>query len=197
VGEEIEESDQAIDEPRAEPAIDSICGRSHEHADGEKEKKRREGKQIVNKSSDTATCGRGKEERFAIRRRLHERKLSDPGESINGRPGRGNFFSTLNYSSCNEDWRTERRALQLGPTDRLLVVKVDLGTEQRTICAGIKQWFPDPSVLVGRLVVVVANLAPRPMRGVESNGMILAATGANDVVPLTLLRDVPPGSSVS
>jgi methionyl-tRNA synthetase len=81
--------------------------------------------------------------------------------------------------------------------DRLYVVKVDLGTEQRTVCAGIKKWHPDPQVLVGKHVVVVANLQPAMLRGVESNGMILAATGGDDVTVLTPMRDVPPGSTVS
>jgi methionyl-tRNA synthetase len=81
--------------------------------------------------------------------------------------------------------------------DKLFVVKVDLGSEQRTICAGIKPYFPDPKVLVGKTVVIVANLQPRPLRGVESNGMILAATGAGTVTPLTVMGDVPPGSVVS
>jgi methionyl-tRNA synthetase len=61
--------------------------------------------------------------------------------------------------------------------DKLLKLSVDLGTEQRTIVSGIAQHF-DPSAIVGKQVVVVANLAPRKMRGIESNGMILMAEDA-------------------
>jgi len=59
--------------------------------------------------------------------------------------------------------------------DKLLKLTVDIGTEIRQICAGIAQYY-EPEKLVGRKVAVVVNLAPRKLRGVESNGMIIAAT---------------------
>jgi len=84
--------------------------------------------------------------------------------------------------------------------DKLIVMKVDFGAEQRQIIAGLKPWYT-PSQLAGKQVVVVTNLAPRKMRGLESNGMLLAATsGAGEtmnVVVLGPMADVPPGSPVS
>jgi methionyl-tRNA synthetase len=59
--------------------------------------------------------------------------------------------------------------------DKLLKLTVDIGTETRQICAGIAQYY-EPESLIGRKVVVVVNLAPRKLRGVESNGMIVAAS---------------------
>ena len=59
--------------------------------------------------------------------------------------------------------------------DKLLVLKVDIGTEVRTICAGIKANYA-PEGLLGQNIVIVANLAPRMMRGIESQGMLLAAS---------------------
>ena len=59
--------------------------------------------------------------------------------------------------------------------DKLLKLTVDIGTETRQICAGIAQYY-QPEQLIGRKVVVVVNLAPRKLRGVESNGMIVAAS---------------------
>jgi len=59
--------------------------------------------------------------------------------------------------------------------DKLLKLTVDIGTEIRQICAGIAQHY-EPEALVGRKVAVVTNLAPRKLRGVESNGMIIAAS---------------------
>jgi methionyl-tRNA synthetase len=59
--------------------------------------------------------------------------------------------------------------------DKLLKLTVDIGSEMRQICAGIAQYY-EPESLVGRKVVVVVNLAPRKLRGVESNGMIVAAS---------------------
>jgi tRNA-binding protein len=85
--------------------------------------------------------------------------------------------------------------------DRLLKLQVDLGTEVRQVCAGVKVYYPDPSVLVGKQVVVVVNLAPRTIRGEISNGMILAASAATgdqvtDVVLLALPKPMPNGSKV-
>src|SRR5204862_6455778 len=58
--------------------------------------------------------------------------------------------------------------------DRLLKLEVDLGFEKRTIVSGIALHF-NPDAIIGKQVVVVANLAPRKMKGIESNGMILMA----------------------
>ncbi|HUS93175.1 MAG TPA: methionine--tRNA ligase subunit beta [Phycisphaerae bacterium] len=85
--------------------------------------------------------------------------------------------------------------------DKLIVLKIDLGGEPRQIIAGLKAWY-QPEELVGKSLVVVANLAPRKMRGLESQGMLLAASHMEgeqyaDVVVLTTDRDVPPGSAVS
>lgn len=82
--------------------------------------------------------------------------------------------------------------------DKLLVLKVDLGSEQRQICAGIRAYYK-PEDLVGRNIVVVSNLAPRMMRGEESNGMLLAASPADrsQVVVLTTASDIAAGSAVS
>jgi methionyl-tRNA synthetase len=66
--------------------------------------------------------------------------------------------------------------------DRLLVLKVDVGGEERQIVAGIRAHY-DPTTLAGRQVVVVANLEPAMLRGVESQGMLLAASdGARTVL---------------
>jgi methionyl-tRNA synthetase len=59
--------------------------------------------------------------------------------------------------------------------DKLLKLTVDIGTEIRQICAGIAQYY-EPEALIGRKVAVVVNLAPRKLRGVESNGMVVAAS---------------------
>lgn len=78
---------------------------------------------------------------------------------------------------------------------RLLILKVSLGTETRQIVAGIKASYL-PADLVGRRVVVVANLAPAVIRGVESQGMILAADLEGNAVLLQPDRMVPAGAKV-
>ena len=84
--------------------------------------------------------------------------------------------------------------------DRLLKLQIDLGEEQRQICAGVKAFY-EPESLVGRQIIVVANLAPRKIRGEESNGMLLAASAMDgeeltDVVLLAPGKQVPAGSTV-
>ncbi len=61
--------------------------------------------------------------------------------------------------------------------DRLLVLQVDLGSERRQLVAGIRAHY-EPHTLIGKQVVVVTNLAPATLRGVESQGMLLAASDA-------------------
>lgn len=81
--------------------------------------------------------------------------------------------------------------------DKLLVFTVDIGEEEpRTIISGIKKWY-SPDQLVGKNVIVVKNLAPRKMRGIESQGMILSAEFAENLALLTTLKDMEPGSKVS
>ena len=87
--------------------------------------------------------------------------------------------------------------------DRLLKLQIDLGSEKRQICAGIKGHY-EPEELVGRQIIVVANLAPRNIRGEESNGMLLAASAmggeeGKDLEAVVLLqpgKQVPNGSEI-
>jgi len=82
--------------------------------------------------------------------------------------------------------------------DKLLVLTVDLGDEKRRICAGLKGHYT-PEALLGKNLVIVANLAPRMMRGIPSEGMLLAASSPDKsrVIVLTVDSDIEPGSAVS
>jgi methionyl-tRNA synthetase len=93
---------------------------------------------------------------------------------------------------------TIRQAEAHPAADKLLVLQVDLGNEKRQIIAGIKGHY-EPESLVNRQIIVVTNLAPRMMRGLESQGMLLAASTDDhtQVILLTTEREVPPGSKVS
>ncbi len=80
--------------------------------------------------------------------------------------------------------------------DKLLKLMVDIGGEDRQIVAGIAQSH-QPSSLIGAQIVVVTNLEPRTLRGVESRGMLLAAVGPNDTpVLLRPEKETPPGSEI-
>ena len=80
--------------------------------------------------------------------------------------------------------------------DRLMVLKVDLGGEERQICAGIRNHYA-PDDLLGKQIVVVANLETAMLRGMESQGMLLAASDSGRVIILTPEKSVPAGSKVS
>jgi tRNA-binding protein len=80
--------------------------------------------------------------------------------------------------------------------DKLMLLQVDLGTEQRQICAGIRNHYT-PEELVGRQIVVVANLETATLRGLESQGMLLAASDEGRVVILSPEKAVQPGAKVS
>ena len=80
--------------------------------------------------------------------------------------------------------------------DKLLVLQVDLGAEQRQICAGIRNHY-NPEDLVGKQIVVVANLETAKLRGLESQGMLLAASDEGRVIVLTPEKPVAPGAKIS
>ena len=86
-------------------------------------------------------------------------------------------------------------AERIPKADKLLRLEVDLGYEKRQILSGIAQWYT-PEELIGRNIVVIANLAPRKMRGLESHGMLLAASHGEDGKPVlaTFGEDIALGS---
>ena len=79
--------------------------------------------------------------------------------------------------------------------DKLLKLQVDLGDEQRQLVAGIAAAY-EPAALVGKRIIVVANLEPARIRGVESQGMLLAADLGGKPILATFEEDVPPGTPV-
>jgi methionyl-tRNA synthetase len=84
-------------------------------------------------------------------------------------------------------------------TEKLLKLELDLGSEKRTIVSGIAEFY-EPETLVGKRIVIVANLKPARIRGVESRGMLLAAGGrgpGEELGLVTLDSDIPPGTRVS
>ena len=74
-------------------------------------------------------------------------------------------------------------AERIPKADKLLRLEVDLGYEKRQILSGIAEWYT-PEELIGRKIVVIANLAPRKMRGLESHGMLLAASNGENGKPV-------------
>ena len=79
--------------------------------------------------------------------------------------------------------------------DRIVKGIIDLGTEKRDVIIGGAEFY-SPEDLVGKTVIVVANLEPKKMAGIESNAMLLAADVNNKPYWLTVTDDVPPGTKI-
>lgn len=91
---------------------------------------------------------------------------------------------------------TVLEAEEVEESEKLIKLKVDLGEETpRQILAGVKQWYKAEE-FVGKQVVVVANLEPRMMLGLESAGMMLAASSEDGPVFLTVSKQVSPGTKI-
>lgn len=80
-------------------------------------------------------------------------------------------------------------------TDKLVKLRVTIGSEERTIVAGIGKHY-DPAVLVGKQIVIVANLQPRKLKGIASQGMLLAASAGDEMALLTPMTVLPDGAEI-
>ncbi|MFS8159073.1 MAG: hypothetical protein ACMG6E_02455 [Candidatus Roizmanbacteria bacterium] len=82
-------------------------------------------------------------------------------------------------------------------TDKLLKIIFDLGTEERQILTAMAEHFADPSIMIGKQMPVLVNIAPREIRGLTSHGMIIAAeTDEGEPILLQPEKSVPNGSKV-
>jgi len=87
------------------------------------------------------------------------------------------------------------KAERVEGTEKLLKLEIDIGTEKRQIVAGVADVYP-PEKLIGKKIIVIANLKPAVIRGVESQGMLLAADlGGKPIIPF-FEEDIPPGTKV-
>jgi len=83
-------------------------------------------------------------------------------------------------------------------SDKLIRFELDFGEgKPRQILSAIREWYPEPEKLIGKMMLFVINLAPRTIRGLESNGMLMAVDGT-DGAPVFLVpdKDVLPGTTV-
>jgi len=87
-------------------------------------------------------------------------------------------------------------AEKVAGADKLLKLQIDLGGEMRQIVAGVAQFYA-PEDLLGKTLIVVTNLKPAKIRGIDSNGMLLAAQAAGKLVLLSTDKDIDPGARIS
>lgn len=128
-----------------------------------------------------------------------EEKVADPGELLAEKPAE---IVPLKGEITIEDFagmdlRVVKvlKAEKVEKTDKLLKLEVELGEEVRTVVSGIAQYYK-PEELIGQKVVLVANLKPAKLRGIESKGMILAASNNGKLEVLTVKSDLPSGAQV-
>ena len=88
------------------------------------------------------------------------------------------------------------QAERVAGTDKLLKLKIEIGSEQRQIVAGIAQEYP-PDELLGKKIIVITNLKPVKIRGVESHGMLLAAEDKKGLSLLTVDKDIEAGTKIT
>ena len=127
-------------------------------------------------------------------------KAPSPAETatrVTARPATPGVIQYEDFARVELRVAVIRSAAPVPKADKLLELSVDVGEpEPRTIVAGIAQAYPDPAQLVGKRIVVVANLAPRPLRGITSQGMLLAAGEAPDLRLVTVGEGIAPGTRV-
>jgi len=120
--------------------------------------------------------------------------------AVEGAPAQAAAVEGPQHITIDDFTKVELRVAQIlvaervPKADKLLRLEVDLGYEKRQILAGIAQYY-EPEKLIGRKIIIVANLAPRKMRGLESNGMLLAASLEGGAPVLAgFLEEVPLGA---
>jgi methionyl-tRNA synthetase len=114
-------------------------------------------------------------------------------------PGVASYIDITDFAKIELRVAEVKTAERIPKADKLLLLTVDVGEEKpRTILAGIAQYY-EPESLVGRKIVVVANLKPRKLRGYESQGMLLAASIGDEGKPViaTFAEDVPNGARLN
>ena len=128
------------------------------------------------------------------------RLSTTPADAPAGTPLQGDAPEQPQHITIDDFAKVELRVAQIlvaervPKADKLLRLEVDLGYEKRQILAGIAQYY-EPEKLIGRKIVIVANLAPRKMRGLETNGMLLAASLEGGAPVLAgFLEEVPLGA---
>lgn len=149
---------------------------------------------FVKVSPDLA--GNNVKEGSVLYKKVDEGKINEWVRVLNERAG-GERISINDFKKIKMVVGKVLEAERVEGTDKLLKLKVDIGSEVRTIVAGIAESYSEKDI-VGKKVVIVANLEKKRIRGIESDGMILAATG-KDGKPVIISPDgeVPEGSEVS
>jgi len=124
-----------------------------------------------------------------------EKGLSSPGQIKPNTGVQKAPISVEDFSKLDLRVGIIRSSEKIKSSKKLLVLQVDIGSEQRQVIAGIGTKYAAED-LIGKQVVVIANLKPATIMGVASQGMLLAAGGKEVLGLATFLEEIPPGSHV-
>lgn len=127
--------------------------------------------------------------------RLEEPRTDMP-ETDAGEPEVDNLISIDDFAKVQMKIAEVLEVEKVPKTDKLIKLQIRIGEEKRQIVAGIAEHYT-PDQLVGKKIVVVTNLQPAKLRGIESNGMLLAASEGDKLALLTLDSDLPSGATIS
>jgi methionyl-tRNA synthetase len=109
------------------------------------------------------------------------------------------FEPQINFETFKKlDLRVAKvlKAEAVKKSDKLLKLQIEIGNTERQIIAGIAMYYK-PENLIGKKIIVIANLKPATIRGNPSEGMLLAASDENQLALLTVLEDIPSGAKIS
>jgi methionyl-tRNA synthetase len=130
--------------------------------------------------------------------KLDVKEIQEKLKSIRAKKKRGGEKELVNYDDFKKlDIRIAliENVEKVQNADKLLKLSIDLGTEKRTIVAGLAEFY-NAKDLIGKKIVVLINLEPRKLRGILSHGMLLAADDGEVVSLLTPEKDIPPGTKI-
>jgi len=124
-----------------------------------------------------------------------EKPKEEKAESVTEVPQEDKYITIDDFAKIDLKVAKVLECEKVEGSDKLLQLQLEVGKEIRQVVSGIANYYK-PEDLVGKYVVLVANLKPVKLRGVESNGMILAADNGEDVVVVTPLSEISSGSKV-
>jgi methionyl-tRNA synthetase len=128
--------------------------------------------------------------------RLEAKPTADSAKPVAAAKEPDNLLDISEFSKAELRVAQVLSAERVEGADKLLKLQIDLGNEKRQIVAGVAQFYT-PEKITGMKIIVVANLKPTTIRGVQSNGMLLAAKSGSQLFVLTPEGDLPPGAKVS
>jgi methionyl-tRNA synthetase len=123
-------------------------------------------------------------------------RLKEKKQKETKKEAAGNLIDISDFAKAELVVAQVLEAEKVEGADKLLKLQIDIGSEKRQIVAGVAQYYT-PENIVGKKIIVVKNLQPAEIRGVESRGMLLAAKRKNELTLLTLDKDLPVGAKIS